>query len=155
MQRSKLVLGLVVVMAAMTVAFTAPAMAAENNHHENRVANHFDNRLDRLDDRFDLDGESFLVVSDVDFSPLFVADEGLAGELCSPLSSDALNDAIPGCIFGHRDGDFENDSIGFVSDIDAVDLVDVDFDRDIGLTSGNNHNRNNHNRRDSKKGNGK
>lgn len=167
MKRSKLVLGLVAAMVAMMAAFAAPAMAADNRRHDFRVDNRFDSRLDRLDSRlgrFDLNGGSFLV-SDLDFGPLFVTDEGLADELCSPLGSDAINNAIPGCIFGNRGDDpnvayygyypFWGSSVGFDSDID-VDFVrgigwsngfdrwdngvDVDFDQVAHFADGNNNN---------------
>jgi hypothetical protein len=127
-----------------------------------RLDNRLDNQLDRLDNRFDVDDGAFLV-SDVDFSPVFTTNDGLADELCSPLSSDAINSAIPGCIFGDRNDDLNT---GFVSDIDDVDFVDVDVDRDLRFADGNNHDgsaRHNgndndnghHNGGGSKKGNGK
>ena len=96
MKRFKLVLELV----AVTAAFAAPAMAANND----RV----DNLLNRLDDRFGLDGGSFLV-ADIDFSYRFVADQGSADESCGPLSSNAINNTTPRCIFGSRNEDLEND----------------------------------------------
>jgi hypothetical protein len=105
---------------------------------DNRVDNQLDRLDNRLDNRVDLDNENFLV-SDVDFSPVFTTNEGLADDLCSPLSAEVLNNAIPGCIFGDRNVD---PNIGFVRDIDNVDFVDVD--RDIGFANGNNHNGNAH-----------
>lgn len=75
-----------------------------------------------------------------------LTNEGLADELCSPLSSEAINDAIPGCIFGDSSDVFDNDvnfdNVGFVSDIDDGHFVDVDFDRGIRFVNGNNHNPN-------------
>jgi hypothetical protein len=100
MKRFKIVLGLVAETAAMTVAFAAPAVAANDDRA--------DNCLDRLDDRFGLDGGSFLV-ADIDFSYPFVADQGSADESCGPLSSDAINNTTPRCIFGSRNEDLEND----------------------------------------------
>src|SRR5215213_4147451 len=102
MKRILSILSVATVMAAMIAASAVPAMAADNNRHENRI----DNRLDRLDSR--LDNQRGFLLEDV--SPSFVTNEGLADELCSPLSSDALNDAIPGCLFGGR-----NDDSDFVS----------------------------------------
>ena len=170
MKRITLILGVVAVMAVMIVALAAPAMAKDNG--SNRIDNRVDNQLDRLDNRLDnrldrVDGD--LLVSDVDFSPVFTTNERLADELCSPLSSDALNNTIPGCIFGDRNDD---PNIGFVRDIDNND-VDVDFDtvdfdsdvdfvdvaRDIDFANGNNHNGNGngnaHHSGNGHKGNGK
>jgi hypothetical protein len=164
MKRITIVLGLVTVMAAMMVALAAPAMAKDNNRQENHVDNRLDRLENRLDNRFDLEGN--FLVSDVDFSPVFTTDEGLADELCSPLSSDAINNAIPGCIFGDRNDDsnirFVRD-VDFDSDIDDIEFVDVDFDRDIHFADGNNHdggtrhngNGKNHNNEGGKKGDGK
>jgi hypothetical protein len=70
MKRIALILGVVTVLAAMLVAFAAPAMAKDNDgngknnrHHNNNNGNnhdgnkggnnHFDNRLDRIDNRVD------------------------------------------------------------------------------------------------------
>jgi hypothetical protein len=175
MKSITIVLGLVTVMAAMMVALAAPAMAKDNNRQENHVDNRLDRLENRLDNRFDLEGN--FLVSDVDFSPVFTTDEGLADELCSPLSSDAINNAIPGCIFGDRnddpnirfvrDVDFDSnidfDDVDFDGDIDDIELVDVDFDRDIRFANGNNHdggtrhngNSKNHNNEGGKKGDGK
>jgi hypothetical protein len=158
----RLVLGLATVTVAMMTAFAAPAMAADNNRHENRVDNRFDNRLERLDNRFEFDGGG-LLASDLDLSPVFVTGEDLADELCSPLSSDVINNAIPGCIFSddndaldfvsgvefdtvdfHHDI-FDNDDfdpLSFVSDIDDVDFVDVDLDWGSPFVDRDNHNGN-------------
>lgn len=153
MKRITLVLGLVAVMAAMMAALAAPAMARDNDGHKggggnNRLDNRLDNQLDRLDDRADLDDG--VLVGDVSLNS--VANEGLADELCSPLSSDAINNAIPGCIFGDINDDFDAvelrndvfdndfDAVGFVSDIDDGHFVEVDPDRDIHFANGNNHN---------------
>src|SRR5215210_495012 len=164
MKSITIVLGLVTVMAAMMVALAAPAMAKDNNRQENHVDNRLDRLENRLDNRFDLEGN--FLVSDVDFSPVFTTDEGLADELCSPLSSDAINNAIPNCIFGDRNDDpnirFVRD-VDFDSDIDDIEFVDVDFDRDIRFADGNNHgggtahngNSKNHNNEGGKKGDGK
>jgi hypothetical protein len=151
MKRITLILGVVAVMVAMLVALAAPAMAKDNGGHNNRGGhnnggiNRLDNRLDRvdnrLDNRVDLDGD--FLASDGDRSPVFTTNNALADDLCSPLSSDAINNTIPGCIFGDRNDDLNT---GFVSDVDfdTVDFVDVD--RDLGFTNGNNHNSNaNHN----------
>ncbi|MCA1738783.1 MAG: hypothetical protein LC740_08160 [Actinobacteria bacterium] len=135
MQRSKLVLGLVAVVVAMMVAFAAPAMAADNDRHENRVDHRLDNRLDRLDDRFGLNGESFFV-SDIDFGPLFVTDKGLADELCSPLSFEAINDAIPGCIFGNHNDDLDVDYYGYYPYWGSSVDFDIGIDRGIGWADG-------------------
>jgi len=185
MKRITLVLGLVAVMAAMMVALAAPAMAKDNGGHKgdgnnrldnqlDRLDNRLDNRLDRLDNRFDLDDGA--LVSDVNLSPVFVTNEELADELCSPLSSDAINNAIPGCIFGDDNDDFDFvsdndfdtvdfrnevfdndfDTVDFVSDIDDLDFVDVDFDRGIHFANGNGrHDGNNHNGEGGPKGHGK
>ena len=191
MKRITLILGVVAVMVAMLVALSAPAMAKDNggnkgggkdngghnnggfNRLDNRLENRLDNKLDRLDNRFDVDDGAFLV-SDVDFSPVFTTNNGLADELCSPLSSDAINNAIPGCIFGDRNDDLDTGFVSdvnrvsdadFVGDIDDVDFVVVDVDRDMHFVDGNNHdggklhNGNgkgkNHNNGGGKKGNGK
>jgi len=186
MKRITLVLGVVALMVAMLMALAAPAMAkdngnnkdngnkantANNNRDHNNGINRFDNRIDnqlnrldnRLDNRVGFDDENFLV-SDVNFTPVFTTNEGLADELCSPLSSDAVNNSIPGCIFGNRN---DNLNTSFVSDIDTVGFDDVNFvdvDRDIhngnahhnGNGNDNNHNGNgNHNGGSGQKGNGK
>ena len=128
MKRITLVLGVVAVMAAMLVALAAPAMAKDNDGRKGGDINRQDNRFERLDhrldnrvDRLDLDDGGFLV-SDVDFSPVFATDEGLADELCSPLNSDAIDNAIPGCIFGLDEAD------GFAVDNESESgSVDLDF----------------------------
>ena len=175
MQRLTLVLGLVAVMVALIVALAAPAMAKDNNQNENRVDDRLDRLENRLDNRFDLDGH--FLVRDVDFNSVFTTDEGLADELCSPLSSGAINNAIPDCIFSDRNDDpntgfvsnvnfgsnIDFDDVDFDSEIDDVEFVDVDFDRDIGFADGNNHdggtrhngNSKNHNNGGGKKGNAK
>ncbi len=169
MKRITLILGVAAVMAAMMVALAAPAMAKDNNRQENRVDNRLDRLENRLDNRFDSDGD--FLVSDIDFSPVFTTDEGLADELCSPLSSDAINNAIPDCIFGDRNDDsniglvrdVDFDNVDFDSDIEDVEYVDVDFDRDIRFADDNNHDGGtrhngdgkNHNNGGGKKGNGK
>src|SRR5215216_6762234 len=164
MKRITLVLGVVAVMVAMLVALSAPAMAKDSggdnhdtnsgidNHNDgnnNGGIDHLDNRLDRLDNRLDVDDEAFLL-SNVDVNPVFTTDDGLADELCSPLSSGAINNAIPGCIFGDRNDDLNTgfvsdvdfDTIDFDSDIDFDDVDFVDVDRGIDFATGNNHNRN-------------
>jgi hypothetical protein len=167
MKRITLILGVVAVMVAMLAALSAPAMAKDNsgpnngggdnhsnnggtnNHNggnkgggkDNGGINRLDNQLDRLDNRFDVDDGAFLV-TDFDRSPVFTANEGLADELCSPLSSDALNNAIPGCIFGDRNDDLNTgfvSDINRVSDIDDVDFVNVDVDRDLRSPADNNN----------------
>jgi hypothetical protein len=134
-------------MAATLAVSAVPAMAKDNDRHENRV----DNRLDRLDERLDkrldrLDDEAFIVgddylnlVGDVGPVPFLATDGELADELCSPLNSDAINDAVPGCIF---DNDADLVGVGLVDDIDFDrDLKDFDIDfevdRDIGVADGN------------------
>jgi hypothetical protein len=150
MKRITLILGVVAVMVAMLVALSAPAMAKDNsgrnngggdNHSNNGGINRLDNQLDRLDNRFDVDDGAFLV-TDLDRSPVFTTNNGLADELCSPLSSDAINNAIPGCIFGDRNDDLNTgfvSDINRVSDIDDVDFVNVDVDRDLRFPAGNNN----------------
>jgi hypothetical protein len=165
-KRVTLILGVVAVMVAMLVALAGPAMAKDNGGHnngggkdngghnngggkDNGGINRLDNRLDRVDNRVNLDDGNFLV-TDVDRSPVFTTNVGLADDLCSPLSSEAINDTIPDCIFGDRNNDLNTD---FVSDIDfdnvdfdrGTDFDNVDFmdvDRDLGFANGNNHNGN-------------
>ncbi len=76
MGRIKLVLGLVVVTAAMMVALAAPALAKDNHGHKGGGNNdRIEQRIDHLDNRFDRFGNRFgvdFVVSDVDFDPGFV-----------------------------------------------------------------------------------
>jgi hypothetical protein len=159
-KRIALILGVVAVMVAMLVALAAPAMAKDNGGHNNGGHNRLDNRLDHLDNRVDFDDGDFLG-TDVEFSPVFTTNNELTDELCSPLSSEALNNTIPGCIFGAHNDD---PNIGFVSGIDDNDVDFVDVDRDLGFATGINHSGNaqhngngngHHNGGGGQKGNGK
>ena len=110
MKRVTLVLGLVAVMASIMVVLAAPAIMAADN--------------DPLDDRLDLDYGHFLV-EDVDLNSSFIIDEELADEWCSPLSPDAINNAISDCIFADRNDDLD------------VEFVSFDWDNGFGHHIGN------------------
>jgi hypothetical protein len=53
MRRTKSILAVSATMVMMLAATAGPAMAADNDHHDNRVDNRIDNRMDRLDNRID------------------------------------------------------------------------------------------------------
>ncbi len=116
MKRVTLVLGLVAVMASMMVVLAAPAIMAEDNNP--------------LDDRLDLDDGHFLVLDDVDLDSSFVIDEELADQWCSPLSPDAINNAIPGCIFADRNDDLDVEFVSFDWDNGFDHIGNQEFDLD-------------------------
>ena len=98
-------------MASIMVVLAAPAMAQEDNDP-------LDNRLDDLDD-------GHFLVEDVALNSSFIIDEELADEWCSPLSPDAINNAISDCIFADRNDDLD------------VEFVSFDWDNGFGHHIGN------------------
>ena len=107
MRRTKMVLGVVAVMAAMLVAFAAPAMADDWDW------------TDHSDDFYWYDDVGFLGYGETSYD-----------ELCSPGLPDGIY--VPGCIFSdpvEEDVDFDEEVVFFVIEED-IDFDEVDFDFD-------------------------
>jgi hypothetical protein len=101
MRRTELILAVAATMVMMLALTAGPALAADNDRHDNRV----DNRLDRLDNTL------------------------LVGDLCSPGASDNL--FVPGCVFTgdlFSEGLVSDDVL--VSDLDHAFIGDIDNDFD-------------------------
>jgi hypothetical protein len=79
MRRTKSILAVSATMVMMLAATAGPAMAADNDHHDNRVDNRIDNHLVRLDNTplvGDLFNNDVVLDSGLisDFDPGFVGD---------------------------------------------------------------------------------
>ncbi len=101
MRRTKLILAVAATMVMMLALTAGPALAADNDRHNNRI----DNRLDRLDNTL------------------------LVGDLCSPGASDNL--FVRGCVFTgdlFNEGVVSDDVL--VSDLDHAIIGDIDNDFD-------------------------
>src|SRR3954467_9958666 len=112
MRRTKLVLAAAAVMAALLVAFAAPAMAKDNNHDNDfrfHHLNNFDNN--RFDNNF-LDDNNDFLIDDFGFHHelFFIDDEESFDDVCSPGLPNGI--FIPGCIFSDdlNDNDFRFDN---------------------------------------------
>src|SRR5215210_4453201 len=134
-----MVLAVAAAMAMMLVAFVAPAMADTNDKNNNNrndfmISSDHSDFSDHSDWNDHNDWNDFGASNDgFSFSPFvsnFFTNEDLADELCSPLNSDELNNAVPGCIFGDDDGIFDNNDFhsnhwnDFKHDNDWNDLND-------------------------------
>ena len=117
--RRMILLAAVVALAALMLA-AAPAFAA--NKDNDRKLDRQDVRLDKQilnnnDDGFndnnfcdwECDNHDFFDNHDFDRfddNVVFVNENDLADELCSPLNPDWVNNQVPGCIFGNNNANF-------------------------------------------------
>jgi hypothetical protein len=112
MRRTKLILAVAATMVMMLALTAGPALAADNDRHNNRI----DNRLDRLDNQLDNQLDRF-------------DNTLLVGDLCSSGASDNL--FVPGCVFT---GDLFSEGLVsddvLVSDLDHAFIGDIDNDFD-------------------------